>query len=723
MTSPETILSRMGVPGYEGIFVIGSGESRITLYSQQVRALNLAWALAEHALLPRGATVGILGAGAAGLTAAIALGRLGAKVDIFDSHEIILPRFRGNTQRYLHPHAYDWPMEGSQRLRADLPIMNWQAATASEVTLQLERAWHVERTTANEITLRLSTHIVSVSPANRELRWQGASPGAKQYDTIVFAIGVGTEERRSGTPTYWENDSLGQVVFGGPREILISGMGDGALVDLARASLHQFDHAHFVLQLVQDWKEDESRRLHRELLGIEAAASAAGYDLDRAYSVLDLRRVEEHVVGNLRRDRVITLNVAGLPRLQTNTMILNRVIYESLRRTGLKVWEGRLKNAEPIRNEIYAELETGEIRKFDAAVLRHGPRSDLEHGFSSIATALRTKSRSNDDATKVPVWMDGYFADRRYWKRATGRPRRFVAIEVDVGLGLQSRAWSVNEAGAVVGWTYLNTSPDYVFFVWGGSGLPPEVGHIPGAGQMAAIDINATGDYIVTTQGGGGQAWLISNGTLASLPSIGVRAMPYSLNSARLVVGYSDNENGIECPCSWKEGKCHLLADRGLGGTALRVNEDGAIVGEVRINKQGHLAAARWSNNGAEFFEPPEGYYAARAFGLNQRGDAAGYVMGNRRSSQFFVWPNGGKAEIIAQGEAYAVNDAGSVVGRSGQRGAFLYADGNMHWFDDMVDGGWKVDWPRSITNDFRIASNGRKRGVSRALLLIPRND
>ena len=212
MTSPETILSRMAVPGYDGIFVIGSGESRITLYSQQVRALNLAWAMAEQSLLPEGAAVGIVGAGAAGLTAAIAIGRLGAKVDIFDSHEIILPRFRGNTQRYLHPHAYDWPLESSQRLRADLPIMNWQAATASEVTLQLERAWHVERTTANEITLRLSAHIASIGPINRELRWQGASPGTKQYNAIVFAVGSGPKReglalRRIGRTIRWAKSS------------------------------------------------------------------------------------------------------------------------------------------------------------------------------------------------------------------------------------------------------------------------------------------------------------------------------------------------------------------------------------------------------------------------------------------------------------------------------------------------------------------------------------
>lgn len=149
----ENILGRMQVTGNERTYALGCRESRVTIYAQQVRALSLAWALTELQQIDSDTRVVIVGAGAAGLTAALGFGCKGARVEIVERNEVILPRFRGNTQRYLHPHAYDWPNSGATELEAGLPLMNWTAGLASEVTAQLARAWTVERTRCDSIQL------------------------------------------------------------------------------------------------------------------------------------------------------------------------------------------------------------------------------------------------------------------------------------------------------------------------------------------------------------------------------------------------------------------------------------------------------------------------------------------------------------------------------------------------------------------------------------------
>src|SRR5262245_37796967 len=125
MTEPKDVLERLAVPGYPGVYSLGCMERRVTIYAQQVRSLNLAWALKAAGTGTDKMRAVVVGAGAAGLTAALALNRVGARVTILERNEVILPRFRANTQRHLHPHAYDWPRPGSTEPIAQLPLMNW----------------------------------------------------------------------------------------------------------------------------------------------------------------------------------------------------------------------------------------------------------------------------------------------------------------------------------------------------------------------------------------------------------------------------------------------------------------------------------------------------------------------------------------------------------------------------------------------------------------------
>lgn len=92
--TPKQILQHMEAPrlpahhpwsGGRGLNVLGSLEpARLTLLAQQVRALNLVYALACEDYLRQGKHIAVVGGGPAGLTAARAAAHLGAVVKVFE---------------------------------------------------------------------------------------------------------------------------------------------------------------------------------------------------------------------------------------------------------------------------------------------------------------------------------------------------------------------------------------------------------------------------------------------------------------------------------------------------------------------------------------------------------------------------------------------------------------------------------------------------------------
>lgn len=147
------LLKSYRVDGYP-LYIIGTFDTGVTVYSQQVRALNFAWAAVESGLLQantlRGgratqepSKVAIVGGGVAGLTVAAGLIRKGAhaSISIFEQRDALLPLQQGSDSRWLHPRIYDWPDEGSEASVAMLRVLNWSAARASDVVVQILTQW------------------------------------------------------------------------------------------------------------------------------------------------------------------------------------------------------------------------------------------------------------------------------------------------------------------------------------------------------------------------------------------------------------------------------------------------------------------------------------------------------------------------------------------------------------------------------------------------------
>lgn len=331
------------VPGWPFIYVVGSFDTRITFYSQQVRGLSLA-----HSFLnTEGRTkrrFAVIGAGAAGLSVSAGLSLLNseAQIDIFEREPHPLHLQRGCTRRNLHPHIYDWPHAISKDDQAGLPFLNWTAGTAGDVaaavmqqfgTLQAHRDRRLNLKTLCDVTAieraASGAYRVYHRPSS-----SAAEPTSSTYHAIFIAIGFGAERKLSGAPSrsYWSDAG----VPGAPRyaadqvSVIVSGAGDGGLIDLCAAALEDFDHT-ALIDLVTKWPGIEG--IEEELISIDREAEGFGeaFDFAEAYERnigVTLRKdgLIEEVRLRLRQRVKIVFNTKGRLFLQQPTSALNRLL-------------------------------------------------------------------------------------------------------------------------------------------------------------------------------------------------------------------------------------------------------------------------------------------------------------------------------------------------------------------------------------------------------------
>lgn len=265
MVSAAAALQAFAIHDAPSLYIIGTFDAGITVLRQQVRALNLAWSLIETDRIPPAPVpptrIAVIGAGFAGLTfaAAILAKEVNCEVTLFEEHDTLMPLQQGSDTRWLHPHIYDWPDEGSEADVAMLPLLNWTAARASDVAVQVLQEWKRTVRGGGSVQLFCNTRHLQVSqskidPNYARIEWVGdkrnAADGtslteddaahgrAECFDLVVLAVGFGIED---GQPSYWRNETMGQPNLHQHRRThLVSGQGDGALIDLFRLRISQY---------------------------------------------------------------------------------------------------------------------------------------------------------------------------------------------------------------------------------------------------------------------------------------------------------------------------------------------------------------------------------------------------------------------------------------------------------------------------------------------------
>src|ERR1700679_949376 len=93
----------------ENRFILGTFERGVTLYRQQIRALNLVYSLVEardsagRHIVPQESRLTVIGGGAFGTTVAAAGAYAKFQVVLIERHQTLLHLQRGCDTRWLHP--------------------------------------------------------------------------------------------------------------------------------------------------------------------------------------------------------------------------------------------------------------------------------------------------------------------------------------------------------------------------------------------------------------------------------------------------------------------------------------------------------------------------------------------------------------------------------------------------------------------------------------------
>lgn len=439
-------LSEFRVPEYEKVFVIGRhGAGPVTVYSQQVRALKLVWALGpenlgqENLLSPNGAVV-VIGGGIAGVTAGAAAALHGAKVTILEQGEELLHLQRGCHTRYLHPRIYEWPRPNAQRADAGLPLLNWSVGTASEVADTILADYHRIRLhlegLGNAGSLREVTNAreIRLDPLSGSVSWTSdLSSKADQNQAVlsaravILALGFGVERTVEQLPrrSYWRVDSLSQTALDSEDDdyvIVVSGTGDGGIIDVLRAKLKNFDHGssfdECVLRLGRDKNfiklvnaaDNEAREVQKRTEGIDKQNSSDRQQGDKIFQVDSevsklfhwrycaleasaapcIQQVDGLLNYTRPRTQVVWVDRTPFP-LSLRSQPLNRLLAWRLWRLGhVDYRQGELQAVKLLKQggaggfRYEAMLASGQAIPAHQVVVRHGAESALERSFPEI---------------------------------------------------------------------------------------------------------------------------------------------------------------------------------------------------------------------------------------------------------------------------------------------------------------------------------------------------
>ncbi|MBY3091701.1 NAD(P)-binding protein [Rhizobium laguerreae] len=522
MLSPADIISGSRIAATPGAYVLGFYDTRITFYSQQIRALELAHALIHEHLLPASARVAVVGGGAAGITLAAGLAlQGGVSVQLFEKAQRLLPLQGDSHRRRLDPHIYDWPNPDADHERAELPFLDWRSGSAREVrNAVLHEFGEVISATEGRLVVRELHSVTAVTPQNgrfmvtfdREAVGGGREAATHEFDIVVLAIGFGMENRfaltGTDTPSYWHDAGVpGAEIAGNPRPtFLVSGNGDGGLIDLIAAASATFRHDDIVRGIAQ---RPGVQALRQAILAIDEQALAAeaigkGFDFITAYENAIGAQVEalglvDQMQEQLRAGVQLYFQTREPELLSIRTARLNRLAVFLLRKACARPCAENFTHV--VCNDVHltgSEAQDREgSRRFlcgtttvvaDWVIARRGPGRDaIRHPFGNLLAGY--------DAEHA-AWVQNFPVDsiapklnpatreqfRRLARQVNLPPPRYQLAAVIAAMPRTAKLW-LTEGGAR--WTG-DVAPTDVAALWSDDASPLELTVIDAPEQLGS---------------------------------------------------------------------------------------------------------------------------------------------------------------------------------------------------------------------------------------------
>jgi hypothetical protein len=421
MLTPDGFLRHARIRAGSARFAVGAFERNVTLFRQQVRALNLIYSLAESTSgVEPGGRIAVIGGGAFGVTAAAAAASIGYEVRLYERYQELMPHQRGCDTRWINPRYYEWPSAGSASRYADLPLMAWESGTADEVADQLGRSLDAIRKRTGRLKVRLRTRNLTITPAEG-----GSLDVTARYSSgtddwrcaaVVYAVGFGIERAVGDAPSYWRNDNFEQIRVGGStggrRGYVVSGVGDGALTDLARLTISRFRHRRIFEEVFGDLPDALLGKL-REIR--ETSPGPENDWLARQFEALDddLKKVRARIKSRRRRDTHVEL-VGHRPFREALSLekvsLSNALLAWTLR--GLSAFEYRVGTLEGSDHAftVVNGFVTEALDTQTTVIARHGTDRDQAYRDAGLATDLsRLRKRTLRPETGLPMYPGGWW--------------------------------------------------------------------------------------------------------------------------------------------------------------------------------------------------------------------------------------------------------------------------------------------------------------------------
>jgi hypothetical protein len=420
----------------DGIYVVGCLERGVTVYKQQVRAHNLTWALWEldqkEKVIKR---IAVVGGGIAGLTAAACFLSLfdEGSITIFEQRWDLCPLQQGADNRWLHPRIYDWPVKGSRVPSASLPVLNWSEGRASDVARTVlsefgRRCAQIDPK-GDRVEIYVGLGHLRVTASEKRIEWIGnrtkrsdaffrvgdPQGSSATYDVIVAAPGFGLESGVEGytTASYWRNDQIAQPILNGTRRsCLISGFGDGALIDLFRLTIERFRQDTILYELFQDAGELEETEAKFASVWTPEKWEGNVFDVFvKAENDKWLDKAKSRLAARIRKDTRVVMHITGRNKQIKSfsdifgrfSSFLNRLLTYLLYRCG--AFAISLEELDTAIHR-YGVLEEDVLCRYGADTLKHLQGVFID--FDKIESRLLELKKGQLQSTRL-AWKPGRF--------------------------------------------------------------------------------------------------------------------------------------------------------------------------------------------------------------------------------------------------------------------------------------------------------------------------
>lgn len=249
----------MRAPGVPSIYGFGYRHRLLSIQAQQIRALNLVWALKTRGELP--SSLLVIGAGVAGLTLAVGAATQGVRVQVLDHALAPMGNLRHALHRYVHPNMLRWPHPDWDAPSAVVPIMGWQASYADKLWHHFIESFERYRSLLDappELHLAVQKLVARRDGAAWLAEWFCGRTYTRSFEAIALATGPGHEDSTYASTRYWDQDERALDLRAHCHRELVSGAGDGGLIDVIRKVLYDRDYHERIshLALLGIWSDN-----------------------------------------------------------------------------------------------------------------------------------------------------------------------------------------------------------------------------------------------------------------------------------------------------------------------------------------------------------------------------------------------------------------------------------------------------------------------------------